>query len=170
MGLLGVSAVADARVALPQPPNRAGDGGAVHAVPHREGLVRHCQPQPGQGDQQPVAQGQGWRVSGAGPAVTVPLATSAVQPTFPRRAERCCQFGDKSVQVVAGDAGEDRMGQGRTGLLDRHKSETVRPVTVLIKPDTPGRINTPQLVPRSLAWVVLERSRTSDHSASTDFC
>jgi hypothetical protein len=36
--------------------------------------------------------------------------------------------------MVAGDAGEDRMGQGRTGLLDRHKSETVRPVTVSIKP------------------------------------
>jgi hypothetical protein len=26
------------------------------------------------------------------------------------------------------------MGQGRTGLLDRHKSETVRPVHISIKP------------------------------------
>jgi hypothetical protein len=66
--------------------------------------------------------------------VTVAFTASAVQPPFPGGVKRFGQFGNESVQVVAGDAGEDRMGQGRTGLLDRHKSETVRPFTVSIKP------------------------------------
>jgi hypothetical protein len=35
--------------------------------------------------------------------------------------------------VVAGDPGEDRMRQGRTGLLDRHNQQTVRPATISIK-------------------------------------
>jgi hypothetical protein len=73
-------------------------------------------------------------VSGAGPAVAVPVAASAVQAPFPGGCEWFGEFRDEPVQVVAGDAGEDRMGQGRTGLLDRHKSETVRPVHISIKP------------------------------------
>jgi hypothetical protein len=44
--------------------------------------------------------------------------------------KRFCQFGNESAQLVAGDAGEDRMGQRRAGLLDRRKSESARPVTV----------------------------------------
>ena len=66
--------------------------------------------------------------------MAVPVAASAVQASFSRGVKRFGQFGNEAVQVVAGDAGEDRMGQGRTGLLDRHKSETVRPVTISIKP------------------------------------
>jgi hypothetical protein len=52
----------------------------------------------------------------------------------PSRAAANGSASSVTSRVVAGDAGEDRMGQGRAGLLDRHKSETVRPVTVLIKP------------------------------------
>jgi hypothetical protein len=73
-------------------------------------------------------------VSGVWPVVPVPVAASAVQLSFPGGCEGFCQFGNESVQVVAGDAGEDSMGQGRTGLFDRHTSETVRPATVSIKP------------------------------------
>ena len=71
---------------------------------------------------------------GTGPALTVPLAASAVQPPFPGCGERFGQFGDEPVQVVAGDSSKDRMRQGRTGLLDRHNQQTVRPATVSIKP------------------------------------
>jgi hypothetical protein len=82
--------------------------------------------------------------------VTVAFTASAVQPSFPGVAKRFGQSGNESVQMDAGDAGEDRMGQGRTGLLDRHKSETVRALHRLDQANTPGRINTPQLIPRSL--------------------
>jgi hypothetical protein len=66
---------------------------------------------------------------GAGPAAAVAVAASVAQPPFPGGLKRFGQFGDKPVHVFAGDASEHRMGQGRTGKLDRHKSETVRPVT-----------------------------------------
>ena len=128
---------------------RGGDGGAVHAVEHRQSLVRQGQPQPGQGAQHPVAQGQGFGVSGAGPAVTIPVAASAVQAPFPGGCEWFGKFGDEPVQVVAGDAGEDRMRQGRTGLLDRHKSVDRAARHRLDQADTPGHINTPLLIPRS---------------------
>ncbi|GAA4733916.1 hypothetical protein GCM10023263_90770 [Phytohabitans rumicis] len=65
---------------------------------------------------------------------TVPATATVVQPAFPRSGERAGQFGHKPVEMVAGDPGEDRMGQGRTGRFDRHKSATVRPATTLIKP------------------------------------
>lgn len=86
---------------------------------------------------------------GAGPAMAVPAASATVQPPFPGGAERVGQFGDEPVQVVAGDAGEDRMGQGRTGLLDRHKSADRAARHHLDQVDTPGLINTPLLIPRS---------------------
>src|SRR6266536_5712050 len=70
---------------------------------------------------------------GAGPAPTVPAAAAPVQPPFPGGVKRCGQFGDKPVQVVAGDPGKDRMRQGRTGLLDRHNQQTVWPATISIK-------------------------------------
>jgi hypothetical protein len=73
------------------------------------------------------------RRAGPGPAAPIPASAAAVQPAFPRGGERAGQFDNKLVEMVAGDPGEDRMGQGGTGRLDRHKSATVRPVTVLIK-------------------------------------
>jgi hypothetical protein len=88
-------------------------------------------------------------MSRAGQAAAVPAATAAVQSPFPGGVERLGQFGDEPVQVVAGNAGEDRMGQGRTGLLDRHKSVDRAARHCLDQADTPGRINTPQLIPRS---------------------
>jgi hypothetical protein len=42
--------------------------------------------------------------------VTAPVAASAVQAPFPGRREWFDEFSDEPVQVVAGDAGEDRMG------------------------------------------------------------
>ncbi len=86
---------------------------------------------------------------GAGPAATAPVAAAAVQPPFACRSEWFGQFGDQPVQVVAGDAGEDRMGQGRTGFLDRHKSADRAARHRLDQVDTPGHINTPLLTPRS---------------------
>jgi hypothetical protein len=75
--------------------------------------------------------------------VPVPLAAAVVQPGFPGGGEPGGQFGNKPVEVVAGDAGEHRMGQGHTGRFDRHKSATVRPAAVSIKP-TRGVTSTPR--------------------------
>jgi len=101
---------------------RGGDGGAVHAVPQRQSLVWQSQTQPRQGDQHPVAQAQRYRMPSTRVAASFSSAPASVQPPFPGCVKRFGQFGDQPVEVVARDAGEDRMGQGRTGLLDRHKS------------------------------------------------
>jgi hypothetical protein len=93
-----------------------------------------------------------WLASvGCGWVEPSPVAAAAtVQPSFPRGGERAGLFGNKPVEMVAGDPGEDTMGQGRTGRLDRHKSATVRPAAVQDQADTPGYINTPLLIPGSL--------------------
>jgi hypothetical protein len=89
-------------------------------------------------------------MSGAGPPAAIPVTTAAVvQPAFPRGGERLGQLSDEPVQVVARNAGEYRMGQGRTGLLDRHKSADRAARRHLDQVDTPGHINPPPLVPRS---------------------
>jgi hypothetical protein len=67
-------------------------------------------------------------------AAALALTAATVQPPFPGGGKRDRQFGDEPVQMIARDTGEDRMGQGRTGLLDRHNQQTVRPATIEIKP------------------------------------
>jgi hypothetical protein len=52
-----------------------------------------------------------------------------VQPAFPRGGGRAGQFGNKPVEMVAGDPREDRMGQGRAGRLDRHNQRPCGPPT-----------------------------------------
>lgn len=73
-------------------------------------------------------------MSSAGPAVALPAAATLVQPAFPGGGERIGQFSDEPVQMVAGDPGEGRMRQGRTGLLDPHNQQTVQPFDFSIKP------------------------------------
>jgi len=81
-------------------------------------------------------------MSGAGPAVAIPATPAAVQPALPCGGEWLSQFSDEPVQMVARNAGEYRMGQGRTGLLDRHKSADRAARRHLDQVDALGHINT----------------------------
>lgn len=55
-------------------------------------------------------------------------------PPCPSRVQRLGQFRNEPVQMAAVNTDNDRMGQGRASLLDRHNQQTVRPATFTIKP------------------------------------
>jgi hypothetical protein len=81
------------------------------------------------------------RLHRAGELVAIRVPTEAEEAVRDlcraRGGEWFGQFGDEPVQVVAGDAGEDRMGQGRTGLLDRHKSIVTNQSSQISRPCGP---------------------------------
>jgi hypothetical protein len=105
----------------------AGDGRAVHAKQHRQGLVRELQAQVDQGHQHAVAEGQ--PVVGAGAAgAAAPMATAVGQPGLVLGGPGAGQLGDEVAEVLPGDAGEARMGQGRTDpCWSSHPGMIVRP-------------------------------------------
>jgi hypothetical protein len=92
----------------------AGDGGAVHPGQHRQGVVGQLEAQDHQGGQDPVAEDQLVVGPGAG-GTLVRVAAALVQGALVGGGPRVGQFGDQLAQVLPGDPGEDRMGEGRTG-------------------------------------------------------
>jgi len=52
--------------------DRAGDGGAVHAVQHRQGLMWQLEAQADQGDQHPIGEDQPVVGAGSGSTATPP--------------------------------------------------------------------------------------------------
>jgi hypothetical protein len=105
----------------------AGDGGAVDPEQHRQGLVRQLQAQHDQGGQHPVAQDQPLVGAGAGGAAAW-VAAAVGQRGLVLGGPGVGQLGDELAQVLPGDAGEARMGQGRTAPCWRsHPGMIVRP-------------------------------------------
>ena len=108
----------------------AGDGGAVNAGQHRHGLVGQLQAQDHQGDQHAVTEDQA--VVGAGPGGTLAwVAAALLEGALVGGSPRVGQLDDQLGQVLPGQPGEDRMGEGRTGpCWRRHpRMMTVRPVS-----------------------------------------
>jgi hypothetical protein len=98
--------------------HRAGDGGAVHPVQHGQGLVGQLAAQDHQGGQDPVAECQAVVASGAGGALAW-VAAALLQGAFVGGAPRVGQLDGQRGQVLPGDPGEDRMGEGGTGPCRR---------------------------------------------------
>jgi hypothetical protein len=92
----------------------AGDGGAVDPVQHGQGLVGQLEPQDHQGGQHAVAEAQ--PVVGAGPGGALAwMAPALLKGGLVGGGPRVGQFGGQLAKVLPGDAGEDWMGEGRTG-------------------------------------------------------
>jgi hypothetical protein len=108
----------------------AGDGGAVDPVQHRQGLVGQLQAQDHQGGQDPVTQDEALVGAGAGGALAW-VAAALLEGAVVRGSPRAGQFGERLGEVLPGQPGEDRMGEGRTGpCWRRHpRMMTVRPVS-----------------------------------------
>jgi hypothetical protein len=109
----------------------AGDGGAVDAEQHPEGLMGQLGAQTDQGRQHPVAEGQPVAWAGAGrPAPG--MAPALVEGGLAVGGPGVGQLDDEVAEVLPGDAGEARMGQGRTGPCWRsHSGMIVRPCSCL---------------------------------------
>jgi hypothetical protein len=73
--------------------DRAGDGGAVHPVQHRQGLVGQLEPQVDQGDQHPVSEDELVVGTGAGSALAR-VAAALLQRALVRGGPRAGQLGD----------------------------------------------------------------------------
>jgi hypothetical protein len=104
-----------------------GDGGAVHPVQHRQGLVGELQAQVHQGDQDPVAKDQ--PVARSGPLGALPPVPAALlQRVLVDGGPGIGQLGGQLTKVLPGDPGEARMGEGRTSpCWRRHPCMIVRP-------------------------------------------
>jgi hypothetical protein len=76
----------------------AGDGGAIHPVQHRQGLVRELEAQNHEGHQDPVAEDQ--PVAGSASFGTLPQVTSALlQRALVGGRPWACEFGDQRAKV-----------------------------------------------------------------------
>lgn len=84
----------------------------MHAVHHRQRLVRDLQPQYRQRDQYPVGEYQLMAVAGAFRALALAAAARA-KARFPAGLPGPGEFSDQPAQVMTGDLGEGRMTQGR---------------------------------------------------------
>jgi hypothetical protein len=127
----------------------AGDGGTVHPEQRCQGLVRELESQHDQGHQHTVAQGQ--PVVGAGVGGTAArLAAAAAQRGLVLGGPRVGHLGDEVAEVLLADAGEARMGQGRTDLRWRsHSGMIVRPCSGLPDPfDQPHPSRAKVVTPR----------------------
>jgi hypothetical protein len=112
----------------------AGDGGAVHAIQHRQGLVRELEAQHHQRRQHPVAEGQP-RLGPGTSSTTAPMAAALGEGAFVPRRPGVGQLDDKVAEVLPGEPGKARMGQGRTGPCWRsHPGMIVRPAHVCTIP------------------------------------
>jgi hypothetical protein len=106
--------------------HRAGDGGAVHPVQHRQGLVGQLEAEDHQGDQDPVAEAQAVVGAGAGGApawVAAALLGGGLVGGGPGLGQLDGQLG----QVLPGQPGEARMGEGRTGPCWRRHPRMITP-------------------------------------------
>jgi hypothetical protein len=92
----------------------ASNGGAVHPIQHRQGLVGQLEAQDHQGDQHPVCEDQLVVGPGAGGTPTR-VAAALVQGALVGGGPRVGELGEQFGEVLPGDPGEDRMGEGRTG-------------------------------------------------------
>jgi hypothetical protein len=109
-----------------------GDGGAVHPVQHPEGVVGQLEAQDHQGSQDSVGEDQ--LVVGPGPGGTLAwMAAALVQGALVGGGPRIGQLGDQLPQVLPRQAGEDRMGEGRTGPCWR-RHPTRSPVRSVSRP------------------------------------
>lgn len=99
--------------------DRPGDGGPLQAVELREGDVRELGTQVDQGDQYPVGEDEVVLRSRTG-SLSAVAAASLVQCGLTARGPRPGQLVDQTAEMCTGDAGEGRMGQGRTGPILRH--------------------------------------------------
>jgi len=94
--------------------DRAGDGGTVDPVQHRQRLVGQLGAQHHQGDQHPIREPQPLVWAGARRASTR-MAAPPAQRALVRGGPRVGELGDHLAEVVPGDPGEARMAQSRAG-------------------------------------------------------
>jgi hypothetical protein len=112
--------------------DRAGDGGAVDPVQHRQSVVRELQAQDDQGDQHPIDEDE--PVAGAGPGSAAAwVAAALVQGGLVGGGPRVGELDDQLGEVLPGQTGEDTMGEGRTGpcWLRHPRMMTVWPISCL---------------------------------------
>jgi hypothetical protein len=102
--------------------HRAGDGGAVHLVQHRQGLVGQLEAEDHQGDQEPVAKAQAVVGAGAGGAPAW-VAAALLEGGGPGLGQLDGQLG----QVLLVQPGEARMGKGRTSPCWRRHPRMITP-------------------------------------------
>lgn len=102
----------------------AGNGGAVHPVQHRQGLVGQLEPQDHQGGQHPIGEDQ--LVVGAGTGGTLAwVAAALLEGALVGGGPRVGELGDQLAQVLPRQPSEDRMLKGRTGpCWPRHGLDT----------------------------------------------
>ena len=150
-GLLTWVWVASMRTCTPQPPRSehirqrlqpharlagdgTGDGCAVDPVQHRQGLVWELEPQHHQRHQHAVAEHQPRLGPGPGRAPT-PMAAALGQRGLVLGGPGVGQLGDEGAKVLPRDAGEARMGQGRTDpCWSSHPGMIVEPCSRLHDP------------------------------------
>jgi hypothetical protein len=109
--------------------HRAGDGGAVDPVERRQRLVGQLGAQADQRDQHPVGQYQPLARPGTRRAPTR-VATSLPQGALVDGDPWAGELGGQVGEVVPGDPGEDRMGEGRTGPCWRGHLRMITPAAL----------------------------------------
>jgi hypothetical protein len=112
--------------------DRAGDGGAVDLVQHGHGVVGQLQSQDDEGGQQPVAEDQ--PVVGAGAGAAPPRVAAALpQGTLVGGGPRVGQLDGQLGEVLPGQPGAARMGEGRTGpWWSRHPRMITRAACLML--------------------------------------
>ena len=123
-----------------------GDGGAVHPVQHPEGVVGQLEAQDHQGGQDSVGEDQLVVGPGAG-GMLAWMAAALVQGALVGGGPRIGQLGDQLAQVLPRQAGEDRMGEGRTGPCWRRHPHTITHAVYLTPTGRP-RPQSPATPPR----------------------
>jgi hypothetical protein len=83
----------------------AGNGGAVHPVQHRQGVVGQLEPQAHQGGQDPVTEDQLVMGPGAGGTLT-PVAAALLEGTLVGGGPGVGELGDQVAQVLLRQSGE----------------------------------------------------------------
>jgi hypothetical protein len=114
-----------------------GDGGAVHPVQHPEGVVGQSEAQDHRGGQDSVGEDQlvvGPRAGGT----LAWIAAALVQGVLVGDGPRIGQLGDQLARVLPRQAGEDRMGQGRTGPCWRRHPHMITREACLTRTGRPG--------------------------------